>query len=88
MSTPKSQMFFVPVQNIFKEKEKVVDKPVYLCLNVNNIDKDFDGKFIFSKVQSREPVGGVNRCGSKGRSDSRVDPVKGASSVMGSVLPR
>ena len=43
-------MFFVPVQNIFTETEKVVDKPVYLCLNVNNMEKDFDGKFVFPKV--------------------------------------
>ena len=50
MSAGKSQMFFVPVQNIFAETEKVVDKPVYLCLNVNNMEKDFDGKFVFPKV--------------------------------------
>ena len=63
MSADKSQMFFVPVQNIFEQKEKVVDKEKLLGLNVSNTEKDFDGKFIFSKVQCREPVGGANRCG-------------------------
>ena len=66
MSALKSQMFLQTKQEIFTLREKVVDKQVYLCLNVNNTDKDFDGKFILSKVQSREPVGGVNRRGSKG----------------------
>ena len=50
MSAPKSQMFFALAQNIFAQKEKVVDKPVNLCLNVSNILKDFDGEFAFSEV--------------------------------------
>ena len=85
--TEKSNVFHSRTKNFFKS-QKVIDKPVQLCLNVNNIEKDFDGKFCFSQIQFREPVGGVNRCGSKGRSDSRVGPVNGVSSVMGPVLPR
>ena len=45
-------MFFALVQNIFAVSEKVVDKPVVLCLNVSNIQKDFDGKFAFSGILS------------------------------------
>ena len=52
MSTLKSQMFLQPEQKIFVCFEKSVDKAVYLCLNVNNIAKDFDGKFALSKVLS------------------------------------
>ena len=43
-------MFFALAQNIFAGWEKTVDKPMDLCLNVNNIFKDFDGKFAFSDV--------------------------------------
>ena len=43
-------MFFVPVQNIFAYGEKAVDKMACLCLNVNNMEKDFDGKFCLSQV--------------------------------------
>ena len=50
MSTAKSQMFLHPEQKIFVRFEKTVDKAVYLCLNVSNIAKDFDGKFVLSKV--------------------------------------
>ena len=50
MSALKSQMFFAPAQYFFEHREKVVDKPVYLCLNVNNKEKDFDGKFVLSDV--------------------------------------
>ena len=50
MSTAKSQMFLHPEQKIIVRFEKTVDKAVYLCLNVSNIAKDFDGKFVLSKV--------------------------------------
>ena len=50
MSAKKSQMFLQPEQKIFGSCEKSVDKVVDLCLNVNNIEKDFDGKFVLSKV--------------------------------------
>ena len=50
MSVSKSQMFFALAQNIFAAPEKIVDKPVNVCLNVNNIEKDFDGKFVFSQI--------------------------------------
>ena len=50
MSTKKSQMFLQPEQKIFGSFEKSVDKAVDLCLNVSNIGKDFDGKFVLSKV--------------------------------------
>ena len=43
-------MFLLPEQKIIQSKEKSVDKAPYLCLNVNNIEKDFDGKFVLSKV--------------------------------------
>ena len=51
MSVSKSQMFFALVQNIFAAPEKIVDKLVNVCLNVNNIEKDFDGKFVLSEVR-------------------------------------
>ena len=47
MSAPKSQMFLHPEQIIFCSMQKSVDKPLRLCLNVTNMDKDFDGKFVF-----------------------------------------
>ena len=50
MSVAKSQLFFAAAQHFFEHREKVVDKPVYLCLNVNNMEKDFDGKFVLSDV--------------------------------------
>ena len=50
MSTAKSQMFLLPEQKIIQYREKSVDKAIDLCLNVNNIEKDFDGKFVLSKV--------------------------------------
>jgi len=37
MSTAKSQMFLQPEQIIFSGRQKSVDKPGLLCLNVNNI---------------------------------------------------
>ena len=43
-------MFLLPEQKIIQSKEKSVDKAPDLCLNVNNIEKDFDGKFVLSKV--------------------------------------
>ena len=43
-------MFLQPEQKIFDGCEKSVDKVIDLCLNVNNIEKDFDGKFVLSKV--------------------------------------
>ena len=43
-------MFLQPEQKIFVGCEKSVDKAVDLCLNVSNIAKDFDGKFVLSKV--------------------------------------
>ena len=60
-------MFFALAQNIFAEKEKIVDKPVKLCLNVSNIPKDFDGKFAFSEIlsESRWTV----RTGENGKGD-------------------
>ena len=45
-------MFLHPEQKIFACHEKSVDKVIDLCLNVNNIEKDFDGKFVLSKVLS------------------------------------
>ena len=50
MSALKSQMFFAAAQHFFVARQKIVDKPVNICLNVNNIEKDFDGKFDFSQV--------------------------------------
>ena len=50
MSARKSQMFFTPAQDFFKSGQKVVDKPVNVCLNVNNMEKDFDGKFVLSDI--------------------------------------
>ena len=50
MSTPKSQLFSSAEQKIFVHGQKIVDKPVDLCLNVTNIAKDFDGKFVLSEV--------------------------------------
>ena len=50
MSALKSQMFLQPEQKIFAAREKSVDKAAYLCLNVSNIEKDFDGKFVLSEV--------------------------------------
>ena len=50
MSTLKSQMFSPLAQNIFSGAGKTVDKPVNLCLNVSNMEKDFDGKFVLSEV--------------------------------------
>ena len=52
MSTSKSQMFLQPEQKIFDGCEKSVDKASYICLNVNNIGKDFDGKFVFLECLS------------------------------------
>jgi hypothetical protein len=49
-----------------------------LCLWFNDIHiqhKDIDGKFAFFG-SSREPAGGVSRCGRFQRSDSRVGSVK------------
>ena len=46
MSVHKSQMFLQPEQKIFGSHEKSVDKERDLCLNVSNIEKDFDGKFV------------------------------------------
>ena len=45
----------------------MVDKPVLLCLNVTNTDKDFDGKFLFSGIlpESRWMV----RTGENGKGD-------------------
>ena len=43
-------MFLLPEQKIIQHREKSVDKAPDLCLNVNNIEKDFDGKFVLSKV--------------------------------------
>ena len=54
MSTAKSQMFLLPEQKIIQHREKSVDKALDLCLNVNNIEKDFDGKFVLSKVLSEK----------------------------------
>ena len=39
MSVAKSQMFFSLAQNIFRKKEKTVDKEAELCLNVTNMAK-------------------------------------------------
>ena len=50
MSVSKSQMFLLTEQKIFLKTQKTVDKPLLLCLNVSNIEKDFDGKFVLSKV--------------------------------------
>ena len=43
-------MFLLPEQKIIQHWEKSVDKALDLCLNVSNIEKDFDGKFVLSKV--------------------------------------
>ena len=43
-------MFLLPEQKIIQHREKSVDKALDLCLNVSNIEKDFDGKFVLSKV--------------------------------------
>ena len=45
-------MFLLPEQKIIQHWEKSVDKALDLCLNVSNIEKDFDGKFVLSKVLS------------------------------------
>ena len=50
MSTAKSQMFLLPEQKIFSQVQKTVDKLLPLCLNVSNICKDFDGKFVLSEI--------------------------------------
>ena len=52
MSAPKSQLFSAVVQNFFVRSQKIVDKPVNICLNVTNMEKDFDGKFFFRGVLS------------------------------------
>ena len=52
MSALKSQMFLPPEQKIFPKVQKTVDKQRSVCLNVNNIGKDFDGKFVLSGVLS------------------------------------
>ena len=46
MSASKSQLFSAVAQKIFACTEITVDKAGDLCLNVNNIGKDFDGKFV------------------------------------------
>ena len=48
MSALKSQMFFGLAQKNFLTKQKNVDKRGHLCLNVSNMEKDFDGKFVLS----------------------------------------
>ena len=50
MSALKSQMFFYAVQKIFLGCQKTIDKFTDLCLNVTNMDKDFDGKFVLPGV--------------------------------------
>ena len=50
MSTAKSQMFLLTEQKIFYWAKKTVDKLLPLCLNVSNICKDFDGKFVLSEI--------------------------------------
>ena len=50
MSTAKSQMFLLLEQKIFYWAQKTVDKLLPLCLNVSNICKDFDGKFVLSEI--------------------------------------
>ena len=52
MSALKSQLFSAVVQKIFVGGRKIVDKPVNICLNVTNMEKDFDGKFFFRGVLS------------------------------------
>ena len=43
-------MFLLPEQKIFYWAQKNVDKLLWLCLNVSNICKDFDGKFVLSEI--------------------------------------
>ena len=52
MSVAKSQLFSAAAQKIFLSGQKSVDKPVNICLNVTNMEKDFDGKFFFRGVLS------------------------------------
>ena len=50
MSAAKSQLFSAAAQKIFLSGQKSVDKPVNICLNVTNMEKDFDGKFVLLQV--------------------------------------
>ena len=45
----KSNVFAARTKNILLG-EKNVDKLIPLCLNVSNICKDFDGKFVLSEI--------------------------------------
>ena len=50
MSASKSELFSAAAQKIFLSGQKSVDKPVNICLNVTNMEKDFDGKFVLLQV--------------------------------------
>ena len=46
----KKSNVFTARTKIFCKAQKTVDKQRPVCLNVNNIGKDFDGKFVLSGV--------------------------------------
>ena len=96
MSSLKSQMFFNK-KNTFSylhknssvKQQKIVKVSVdiYPGLWQNDIctyRKDFDGK-LASIPSSREPAGGVSRCGERKRSDSRVGPVNGSTDLSNGI---